>query len=70
MAKFEVTHEDGRKTYVNSDSSDLAVIKKQANHQDLTRALHRQQVGYTPKRNNWEGGADPSMAVSVEKVED
>ena len=70
MATYEVKHEDGRVTTVNSDSGDEARIKTQANHQDLTRVLHRRAVGYSPKRDNWQGPEHPSMAVSVTKVKD
>jgi hypothetical protein len=63
MATYEVTHEDGRKTRVNSDSGADAVVKKQANHAETSRAVLADRRGL-PR------GAEPSLAVSVTKVKD
>lgn len=61
MATYEVTLEDGRKRRVDSDSSDEARIKKQANHQEFTTALIAERRGHQKEH-------DPSLAVKVEPV--
>lgn len=63
MATYDVTHEDGRKTRVHSDSGDESKIKKQANHQETTRQVIAQRLGQP-------SGPDASLAVKVEKVSD
>lgn len=61
MAKYTVTHEDGRTTDVYA--SDDAGAKKQANHAEITRRV-------IAEKRNHPAGADPSLAVSVQKVKD
>ena len=61
MAKYRVTHEDGRTTDVHAGNETLA--KKQANHQETSRVIIAGKRGHPP-------GADPSLAVSVEKLKD
>ena len=63
MATYEVKHEDGRVTKVHSDSSEESTIRRQANHQETTRAVIADRLG-RPR------GAEPSIAVSVTKVSD
>jgi hypothetical protein len=61
MAKYRVTHEDGRTTDVFA--GDEAQAKRQANHQETTRVIIADKRG-TPR------GSEPSLSVSVEKVKD
>lgn len=61
MAKFRVTHEDGRSTDVFAP--DEAGAKKQANHQETTRAIIDGRRGL-PSR------IDPSLAISVVKIKE
>lgn len=70
MATYEVTLEDGRTVGVNSDSGDESIIKRQANHQEISRIVVEQRAGYRTKRANWIGPSSPSLAVSVKKVQD
>lgn len=59
MAKYVVTHEDGRQTAVYA--SDVAGAKKQANHAETSRVIIAQKRGLPH-------GPDPSLAVSVTQV--
>lgn len=61
MAKYTVTHEDGRTTSVYA--SDEAGAKKQANHAETSRIVIAGKRNHPP-------GPDPSLAVSVQKVKD
>ena len=61
MAKWVVTHEDGRTTNVYAPNEDGA--KKQANHQETSRVIIAGKRGLPH-------GPDPSLSVSVEKVKD
>lgn len=61
MAKYTVTHEDGRTTDVYAH--DEASAKKQANHQETTDAVIADRRGVRRQH-------EPSLAVSVEKVKD
>lgn len=61
MPMYEVTLEDGRVTYVNSDEEQY--IKKQANHEETSRII------IAGKRNS-PPGPDPSLAVSYRKIKD
>lgn len=63
MAKYEVTHEDGRKTFVNSDSGNEAIVKRHANHAETMRVIIAGKRGL-PCR------IDPSLAVSVVKIKE
>ncbi len=61
MAKWRVTHEDGRETEVYA--SDEAGAKRQGNHAETSRIV------IAGKRNQ-PYGAEPSLVVSVDKVKD
>ena len=58
MATYKVTLEDGRTQYVDSDSSDEKIIKKQANHAETSRIIIAGKRNHPP-------GPDPSLAVSI-----
>lgn len=61
MARYRVTHEDGRTTLVHSD--DPAHVKRQANHAETSRCVIADRTG-RPR------GPEPSIAVSIEKLKD
>lgn len=61
MAKYRVTHEDGRTTDVYA--ADDAGAKRQANHQETTRVIIAGRRG-VPER------VDPSLSVSVIKIKE
>ncbi len=61
MPTYEVTHEDGRKTVVNSDQEQH--VKKQANHAEITRRV-------IAEKRNHPAGPDPALAVSYVKIKD
>jgi hypothetical protein len=61
VAKWVVTHEDGRQT--NVYAADEKTAKKQANHHETTRVIIAGKRGVPH-------GPDASLAFSVEKVKD
>lgn len=61
MAKYVVTHEDGRQTKVYA--ADEAGAKKQANHAETSRVIIAGRRGIPH-------GPDASLAFSVEKLKD
>lgn len=61
MAKYAVTHEDGRVT--NVYAPDEAGAKKQALHQETTRAVIAAKRGTPP-------GPDTSIPIFVTKLKD
>ncbi len=61
MAKYRVTLEDGRTVEVNSDNPDY--VKKQANHEEVTRMMIAEKRGMPDE-------VQPSIAVSYEKIKD
>lgn len=60
MAKYRVTHDDGRTTEVFAP--DDASAKKQANHAETSRVVIADRRGH-PR-------VDPSLAVSVQKIKE
>jgi hypothetical protein len=61
MAKYVVTHEDGRQTKVYA--ADETGAKKQANHAETSRVIIAGRRGIPH-------GPDASLAFSVEKLKD